>query len=450
MENKYIISEKIVKEDEEKISMASRASYFPFVMKKGKGCIVEDMDGNKYIDMFSSSAVLNTGHRHPKVIKAIEDQIGDYIHFSNDYMYSKPQVDLAQMLIDIVPGDFEKKVAFGFSGSDAIDGAIKMARSFTGRPKIITFTGSYHGSTYGAISASAISLNMKRKIGPLLPEVFHLPYPNCFRCEFNGEVETCNRECFEFFLNSFKTHIPSEEVACIIIEPIAGDWGFIKPPQDYMERLYDFCQEKGILFVVDEVQQGFGRTGKWFSIEHFNIVPDIVVMGKAMGSGLPISAIVARAEIVDSLGMPSHLFTLQGNATCAAAAMATIDIIKEEKLVENALVIGDIITQRFYKIQKKFPLIGDIRGEGLSIGIELIKDKSTMERDKIAAIKICHRLWEKGVILIFLAENIMRIQPPLVMTEEEVERALDIIEDTIEEYVNGEISDKALEVVKGW
>lgn len=450
MKDKYIKSEKIVEEDEKKISMASRASYFPFVMKSGKGSIVEDMDGNRYIDMFSSSAVLNTGHSHPKIIKAIEAQIHEYIHFSNDYMYSKPQVDLAQALIDITPGDFEKKVVFGFSGSDAIDGAIKMARSFTGRPKIISFTGSYHGSTYGAISASAISLNMKTKIGPLLPEFFHLPYPNCFRCEFNEDVENCNRECFKFFLNAFQTYIPSEEVACIIIEPIAGDLGFVKPPIDYMEKLYDFCKERGILFIVDEVQQGFGRTGKWFSIEHFGIKPDIVVMGKAMGSGLPISAVVARSEIVDSLEMPAHLFTIQGNATCTAASLATIDIIKDENLIANAVKIGNIITNRFYKMKKKYSVIGDIRGEGLSIGVELVKDRDTLEKDKLAAVKICHRLWEKGVILIFLSENVLRVQPPLVITKEEVKRALDIIEDTIKEYANGEISDRALEVVKGW
>ena len=450
MNKRYVKSENIVKDDEKNISISSRASYFPFVMKKGRGSIVEDMDGNKYIDMFSSSASLNTGHSHPKVIKAIEDQIHEYIHFSNDYMYSKPQVDLAKKLIEISPGNYEKKVAFGHSGSDAIDGAIKMARSFTGRPKIVSFTGSYHGSTYGAISASAISLSMKRKIGPLLPEVFHLPYPNCYRCEFNGEVETCKRECFTFLLNAFEMYIPSDEVACIIIEPIAGDLGFVKPPIDYMKSLYDFCKEKGILFVVDEVQQGFGRTGKWFSIEHFDIEADILVMGKAMGSGLPLSAIVASSEIVDSLEMPAHLFTIQGNATCSAAGIATIDIIKEEKLLENSIYIGNIIKESFEKMKEKYLVIGDVRGEGLSIGVELVKDRATLEKDKLAAIKICYRLWEKGVLMIFLAENILRVQPPLIITEKEVKRALDIIEETIKEYSNGEISDKALEVVKGW
>lgn len=411
---------------------------------------MEDMDGNEYIDMFSSSAVLNTGHSHPKIVQAIKEQVDDYIHFSTDYMYAGPQVELAEMLIDITPGDFNKKVCFGLSGSDAIDGAIKLARSYTGRPKIVSFTGSYHGSTYGAISVSAISLNMKRKIGPLLPEVFHLPYPNCFRCEFAGQVDTCDRECMKFIKNAFNTYIPAEEVAAIILEPIAGDLGFVEPPKDFMTELYEFCKDNNILFIVDEIQQGFGRTGKWFSIEHFGIEPDILVMGKSIASGLPLSAIVAREEIVDSLLMPAHLFTVQGNSTCSKAAIATIEVIKEEKLIENANDIGDYIRSRFENMKDEYQLIGDVRGRGLSIGVELLKDRFTKEKDREAAIKICYRCWQKGVVLIFLAENILRVQPPLVINKDEVKRAMDIIEETIAEYANGEISDEALEVVQGW
>lgn len=436
--------------DEKIISKASRASYFPLVIKKGEGAIIEDLDGNRYIDMFSSSAVLNTGHAHPKVIEAIKNQITAYIHFSNDYMYAQPQVELAQTLTRITPGKFNKKVCFGFSGSDSVDGAIKIARSYTGRQKIISFTGSYHGSTYGAISVSAISLNMKRKIGPLLPEVYHLPYPNCFRCDFGKEANTCERECLKFFLNALDTYIPPEEVAGIIIEPIAGDLGFVEPPRDYMKELYKYCKENGILFVVDEVQQGFGRTGKWFSIEHFGIEPDVIIMGKAMASGLPMSAVVARAELVDSLEMPAHLFTVQGNSTCAKAAIATIEVIEKEKLMDNAIKIGEYIKNRFQGMKDKYEVIGDVRGKGLSIGVELLKNRNTKEKDKVAAIKICYRCWQKGVVLIFLAENILRIQPPLIISFDEAKKAMNIIEDAISEYVNGLISDEALNVVQGW
>lgn len=448
---KYLTNCKLLVEKDEKfISKASRTSYFPLALKKGAGAQLEDMDGNKYIDFFSSAAVLNTGINHPKVVSAIKAQLDNYIHFSTDYMYSKPQVDLAQALTKITPGSFNKKVVFGHSGSDAIDGAIKLARAYTNRSKIISFTGSYHGSTYGAISVSAISLNMKRKIGPLLPEVYHMPYPNCFRCEFGKEEQDCSRECFKFFINSFNTYIPVEEVAGIIIEPIAGDLGFIEPPKDYMQNLYEFCKSNNILFMVDEIQQGFGRTGKWFSIEHFDIVPDVLIMGKAIASGLPMSAIVAREEIVDALLMPAHLFTLQGNATCSSAALATIDVIKEEALVKKAEDMGSFIKERFLKMKETYPVIGEVRGKGLSIGVELLKDCITKEKDKVAAIKIVYRCWQKGVVLIFLSENILRIQPPLVISKEETEKALNIIEEVIHEYTNKEISDEALEVVQGW
>lgn len=249
---------------------------------------------------------------------------------------------------------------------------------------------------------------------------------------------------------AFENYIPAEEVAGIMIEPIAGDLGFIIPPQEYMDGLYNLCKENGILFMVDEVQQGFGRTGKWFSIEHFNIAPDVMVTGKSIASGLPMSAVIARSEIVDSLNMPAHLFTVQGNSTCARAAIATIEVIKEEKLMLNAKKMGDYIKKRFSSMEKKYDIIGDIRGEGLSIGIELVKNRTSKERNDNAAIKITYRCWQKGVLLIFLAENILRIQPPLVIKKSELEKAMNILEETIEEYSLGKISDEALDMVTGW
>lgn len=439
----------LINRDSKVIAKASRAPYFPLTIKKGKGAIFEDLDGNKYIDFFSSAAVLNTGHAHPKVIAAIKDQIDNYIHFSSDCLYTKPQVELAEMLTNITPGNFSKRIIFGLSGSDASDGAIKLARTFTGRTKIISFIGAYHGATYGAISLTAINLDMRRKIGPLLPEIYHMPYPNCYRCAFGQKEGSCSLECLEYMKSALKTYIPPEEVAAIIIEPILGDLGFIVPPKNYMKELYRLCKENGILFIVDEVQQGFGRTGKWFSIEHFDIVPDVIIMGKSIASGLPISAIAAREEIFDSLEM-SHIFTIQGNAVCARAAIATIEVIEEENLIENSKDMGDYIKKSFYEIKEKYELIGDIRGNGLSIGIDLVKDKITKEKDKAAAAKICYRCWQKGLLLIFLAGNVIRIQPPLVIKKEEVKKAIDIIEESIVEYIRGEIPDNVLDTVKGW
>lgn len=439
----------LIERDKKIICSSSRAPYFPLAIKKGKGAVFEDIDGNTYIDFFSSAAVLNTGHAHPKVIKAIKEQIDNYIHFSSDCLYTEPQVQLAEMLTKITPGNFDKKVSFGLSGSDGNDGAIKLARSFTGRTKIISFIGAYHGATYGALSLTAISLDMRRKIGPLLPEIYHMPYPNCYRCAFGQREENCSLECLKYMKSAFETYIPPEEVAAIIVEPIAGDLGFAIPPERYMKELYKLCKENGILFIVDEVQQGFGRTGKWFSIEHFSITPDVIIMGKSIASGLPLSAIAAREEIFDAMEM-SHIFTVQGNATCAKAAIATIEVIEEESLIENSRILGKYIEERFYLMKERYELIGDIRGKGLSIGIDLVKDRTSKEKNKEAAAKISYRCWQKGLLLIFLAQNVIRIQPPLVITKEEVKKALDIIEETIEEYIEGKIPDEALEMVKGW
>lgn len=440
----------IVEQDHRLISQASRSHYFPCVMKRGRGARVEDVDGNEYIDLFSSSAVLNTGHSHPRVVKAIKDQVDEFIHFSTDYMYAEAQVKLAKLLVDITPGDHGKKVCFGHSGSDSIDGAIKLARAYTSRSKIISFTGAYHGSTFGALSVSAISLNMKRKIGPLLAEVYHMPYPDCYRCRFNAEPENCSLDCLQFFKDALESYIPPEEVAAILIEPIAGDLGFVEPPVRYMKQLAELCEKHGILIIVDEVQQGFGRTGKWFSIEHFGVIPDILVAGKAMASGLPLSAVVARAEIVESLGEPGHLFTLQGNSTCASAAIATIDVINDEKLIQNAAELGEYGLEKLRTLQDKYDVVGEVRGKGLSIGVELVKNRETKEKDPVAAAKVVYECWQKGVLLIFLAENVLRIQPPLLISKSDFDKGLAVIEKAISDYQNGLLSDEALEEVQGW
>lgn len=440
---------KLIDRDNKVIGKASRAPYFPLAIKKGKGAIFEDLDGKKYIDFFSSAAVLNTGHAHPKIIEAIKEQMENYLHFTSDCLYTEAQVDLAEKLIEISPGSFEKRVIFGLSGSDANDGAIKLARSYTGRSKILSFIGAYHGATYGAISLTAINLDMRRKIGPLLPDIHHIPYPNCYRCIFGEKADDCSLKCLEYMKHMLKTYIPPEEVAAIIIEPILGDLGFIVPSANYMQELYKFCKEKGILFIVDEVQQGFGRTGRWFSIEHFDISPDIILMGKSIASGLPLSAIVGKEEIINSLEM-SHIFTLQGNAVCAKAALATIKIIEEENLINNSKIMGEYIKARFSTLKEKYKLIGDVRGKGLSMGIDLVKDRITKEKDKEAAAKISYSCWQKGLLLIFLAENVLRIQPPLIIKKAEIEKAIDIIEKSIQEYMDGLIPDSVLDKVKGW
>lgn len=443
-------SDAIVRRDHAVISGASRAHYFPLVMKRGQGASFVDADDKAYVDLFSSAAVLNTGHNHPAIAAAITDQVGEYIHFSTDYMYAEPQVLLAEALVRITPGSHSKKVCFGHSGSDAIDAAIKLARAYTKRPGIISYIGAYHGSTYGAITASAISLNMRRSIGPLLPGFQHMPYPDCYRCPMGQARGSCSLDCFRYLEMALRTYIPPEETAAILMEPIAGDIGFIEPPQEYMDALQALCRRHGILLIVDEVQQGMGRTGKWFSFEHFSLEPDLIVMGKALGSGMPISAVVAKSEIVDALPEPAHLFTLQGNAVCSRAALATIKVIETEGLMDQAAAMGSYFKQRLKRMQEKYPLIGDIRGQGLSIGVELVKDIQTRERDTQAAPKIVYECWKNGVVLIYLGANILRIQPPLVITREEADQALTVLEAAIDAYTRGLLPDDALTEMHGW
>ncbi|MBA1336054.1 MAG: Pyridoxal phosphate-dependent aminotransferase [Firmicutes bacterium] len=440
----------VVKKDDEIISPAARVPYYPLVIKRGHGAIIEDIDGNEYIDLLSSAAALNTGHAHPEVVKAIKEQINDFIHYTPAYMYHQPLVQLANKLIEITPGDFKKRVAFGLSGSDANDGMIKLARAYTGRSKIISFIQSYHGSTYGAISLSALSLNMRRKIGPLVPDIYHIPYPDCYRCAFGQKRESCNMECLKQLEIAFEYYLPAEEVAAVIMEPIAGDAGLVMPPQKYMDKLYGICKENDILFVSEEVQQGFGRTGKWFGIEHFGIVPDAIIMGKSIASGMPMSAIVAREEIMQAWEAPAHLFTMGGNPVSCRAALATIDIIRKENLLEHAHKLGEYVEHRFNQMKEKYELIGDVRGIGLSIGVDLVTDRATREKAKEAAAKICYRCWEKGIILTFFANSVLRIQPPLIITREQIDKALDIIEEAIKEYLAGDIPDEVLRVAKGW
>lgn len=442
--------ERLAERDRHVMAPFSRIHYYPFAVKRGRGVLVEDVDGNEYIDFFSSAAVLNTGHSHPVVVEAVKKQSEEFLHYTTAYMYNEAQVELAERLADIVPGKFKKRVTFGLTGSDANDGAIKLARAYTGRRTIISFLKSYHGSTYGSMSASAISLNMRRKIGPMLGDIHHMPYPDCYRCPLGHKSERCSMECIKLLEDAFESHLPPDDVAAVIMEPIAGDAGIIIPPKEYVRKLYDLCQKHGILFVSEEVQQGFGRSGMWFGIEHFGIEPDIVVMGKAIASGLPLSALVARSEIMESLSPPAHIFTMGGNPVCCRAGEATVDVIRSEGLVEKSRELGEHAKKRLLELSDKYEIIGDVRGAGLSIGVDLVTDRLSRERNREAASKISYRCWQRGLILTFFAGNVLRIQPPLVITKQELDRGLEILESVMEEYVDGKIPDSVLEESKGW
>ncbi|GAA0180262.1 aminotransferase class III-fold pyridoxal phosphate-dependent enzyme [Clostridium sediminicola] len=440
----------IVEKDKEMYAQAGKLPYFPLAVKKGHGAIIEDADGNEYIDMLASAGMLNTGHSHPKIVEAITNQAKDFVHYIYPYVYHEPLVKLAKEIINITPGDFEKRIIFGLTGSDANDGMIKFARAYTGRSKIISYIGAYHGSTYGAISLSALNLNMRRKIGPLVPEMHHIHYPDCYRCRFGKEECNCNLECIKELQESFKYFLPPEEVAAILLEPIAGDSGFIIPPKKYIDKLYSICKENGILFVVDEVLQGFGRTGEWFGIDNFDIEPDMVVLGKSIASGMPLSAIVGRKEIMESLDAPAHTFTGAGNPISCKAALATLEVIREEELIEHSKTLGEYMKTCFKDMQERYEIIGDVRGIGMTIGVDLVKDRITKERNNNAAAKICYRAYENGVLVTFVSSNVLRIQPPLVIKKEQIDKSIDIIEEAIKDYLKGNIPDEVLKFSKGW
>ncbi|PCS00719.1 aspartate aminotransferase family protein [Lactococcus fujiensis] len=441
-------SQEILERESENIPKSSRIKYFDMVIDHGEGALIYDVEGNEYIDFLASASSANTGHCHPRIVQAIQEQATKLIHFTPAYYANEVTSSLLTRLANVAPGDFPKKVAVGTSGSDANDSMIKFSRGYTGRPYIICFSGAYHGSTYGSITLSGVSLNMSRKIGPLLPDIVKMPFPDTHKMRPNEtEAEFVDR-MWEAFLEPFENWLPVEEVAGVIIEGIQGDGGIIAAPKAYMEKLYAFTREHGIVFAVDEINQGFGRSGKMWSIDHFNIAPDLMSIGKSVASGMPFSALIGRTEILDSLDTPAHVFTTSGNPVCAAAAHATLDVINDEKLVERSARLGEIAKAFFQKMQTKYNFIGDVRMYGLDGGIDIVDEDGRPDPD--ATTKIIYKLFQLGVIMISLRGNILRFQPPLVITDEQLSQGLAKIEKAFEALNNNEIESPEKAQSIGW
>lgn len=434
---------KIIDKENELMSYTTRCPYFPLVVDSANGIHVTDIEGNRFIDMMASAAVMNTGHNHEKIVDAIHRQVDKFIHYTPAYMYHEPHTFLAEKLVELVPGDFEKRVSFGLSGSSSVDGALKAVKAYTKRNHIISFFRSYHGTTYGALSVSGYGAEMKRRVGILMPDVHFIPYPDSYR----GCTED---QCIERLEELFDTIVPPEDVAAIIYEPIQGDAGILIPENKFYKRLQKIAKENGILMIADEVQTGFARTGKMFASEWFDVVPDMMVVGKAIASGMPLSAIIGRKEIMEAWSTPVHFFNTAGNVLSCTAALATIDVVQQEKLVENSYRIGEYMRQRFMNMMSTHDMIGDVRGRGMFIGVDIVKDRGSKERDKETTAKLCWRAWEKGMILAFFSGNVLRIEPPLIMTKEEAEKSLDIIEEAMCDVENGRVPDSVLDEIKGW
>lgn len=431
-------------------STAARIKYYDIVIDHGHGAIITDVEGNDYIDLLASASSTNTGHAHPRIVKAIQDQAAKIIQYTPAYFTNSQAARLAPRLAALAPMSGPVEVAWGNSGSDANDAIIKFARAYTGRQYMVSFTGAYHGSTYGSMTLSSVTLNMSRKMGPLLPDVVKVPFPSPWdRLPDESEDQFVDR-MFAAFKQPFETYLPAEETAAILIEPIQGDGGIVKTPPAYLRRVYDFAKEHGILFAIDEVNQGMGRTGKWWSIQNFpGIEPDLMSVGKSLASGMPLSAIIGRKEIMESLGSAANVYTTAGNPVTTAAANATLDVIEDEHLLERSTRLGKKAAAFFKEEQAKYDFIGDVRMYGLDGGIDII-DPATGKGDVEATTKLMYRIFELGAIIISLRGSILRFQPPLVITEEQLNQAFAIIDQACAELAVGKLSlpDNAAEL--GW
>jgi 4-aminobutyrate aminotransferase len=395
---------------------------YPLVVERGEGATIIDVDGNRFLDCTAGIAVVATGHCHPRVVKAIQEQAAKLIHMSGTDFYYENMVQLAEKLSAISPGGVPRRVYFGNSGTEAIEAAIKLARYHTGRDKFIAFLGAFHGRTMGALSLTASKVTQKRKFGPGIPGVTHIPYANCRRCAYGKTVETCGVECVRVLEDLiFKTAVPPEEVAAIFVEPVQGEGGYIVPPQKFFDELSAVCSRHDILLICDEVQSGMGRTGRMWACGHFGLTPDVLTVAKGIASGMPLGATIAKAEWM-TWKAGAHASTFGGNPVSVAAALATIELLEEE-LVANAALVGGHMMDSMRDWPKRFPRVAQVRGLGLMIGVEL---EARELRD--AAVE---RAFERGLLLLGAGESTIRLSPPLVITRDQGAFAVETLAEII-------------------
>jgi 4-aminobutyrate aminotransferase len=403
---------------------------YPLVVESGEGSMIEDVDGNRFLDFNAGIAVVATGHCHPRVVEAVQKQAARLIHMSGTDFYYEELVALAEKLAAIAPGAVPRRVSFGNSGAEAMEGAIKLARWSTKRDKIIAFFGSFHGRTLGALSLTARKSVQRAGFGPLLPGVVHAPYPNCYRCPFGQTEETCAVECVKHIEDVLlKTIAPAEETAAIVVEPVQGEGGYIVPPKKFFDELTRVARKHGILLVCDEVQSGMGRTGKMWASQHFDLAPDILAVAKGIASGMPLGATVARADLM-TWPPGAHASTFGGNPVACAAALATIALL-EESLVENAARMGRHLRDRMDGWPARFPNVGQVRGLGLMIGIELVRDQKSRERAPELRDRVVNMAFDRGLLILGAGENTLRLCPPLVVTRDQCDFALNTLEECL-------------------
>ena len=421
---------KAIIEKDSKFVSPSYTRDYPFVIARGEGAVVEDVDGNRFIDCAAGIAVNSTGVSHPEVVKAICDQAQKFIHMSGTDFYYEPQVRLAEELASIVPIDGGVRTFFGNSGTEATEAALKLARYHTRRQGIIAFFGAFHGRSLGSLSLTASKAIQRRGFSPFMPGVYHAPYPDTYR--FNGSADACAEASLSFIRDQILVHlIAPDEVAAIVVEPIQGEGGYIVPPRAFLQGLRDLTKEHGILLVADEVQSGMGRTGKMFALEHFGLTADIVNIAKGIASGLPLGVTCARADVM-AWPPGAHASTFGGNPVACAAASATIKLLKEQ-LVANAAAVGAHLTEGLRRLEEKHQIIGNVRGMGLMIGIELVKDRKTKERAVDARGALVQAMFKRGVLILGAGKNAVRLAPPLVLSKEQADSILATLDESLAE-----------------
>lgn len=417
-------------ERDHRIVSPSYTRPYPLVAARGEGAIIEDVDGNRFLDFNAGIAVVATGHCHPRIVEAIRRQAERLIHMSGTDFYYENLVQLAEKLAALAPGGGARRVSFGNSGAEAIEAALKLARYHTGRQRFIAFLGGFHGRTMGALSLTASKAVQREGFGPLLAGVHHVPYAYCYRCAYGKQPETCAVECVKFIEDDvLRTAAPPGEVAAIVVEPVQGEGGYVVPPRKFFEELQDLARRHGILLVVDEVQSGMGRTGKMWASEHFDLDPDILAVAKGIASGLPLGATVARAEMMH-WKPGAHASTFGGNPLAVEAALATIELLEQE-LVDNAARIGQHLLSRLRDWPAKFSHVGEVRGLGLMIGVEIVRDQQTRERAPELRDRIVQLAFERGLLVLGAGANSIRLSPPLVITRDQADFAVDTLEECL-------------------
>lgn len=411
----------------------------PYFADRADGAVITDVEGRELIDFAGGIAVMNVGHSHPKVVAAIQDQAAKFTHTCFHIVMYEPYLRLVEKLCKLTPGDFPKMAMLANSGAEAVENAIKVARYHTGRPAVIAFETGFHGRTYMAMTLTSKVKPYKFGFGPFMPEVYRMPYAYCYRCPMGLAYPGCDVACADYLKDFFIDHVAAEQTAALIVEPITGEGGFIVPPREYFPKLAALCRENGIVFIADEVQTGMGRTGTMLAMEHWGVEPDLVTLAKSLAAGMPLSALVGRAEMMNSPHVGGLGGTYGGNPVCCRAALAVLEIFETEPLLERARTLGKTIRDRFETWQGQYEMVGDVRGLGPMMAIELVSDRDKKTPAPDAAKALVSYCVERGLVLLACGNfgNVIRTIMPLVITDEQLERGLSIMEEGIASLSDG-------------